>query len=631
MKNFSLRWKISIGFGLVLLICLGLGLMAWVNMQGIAHDAVTLSDEYVPEVTIAYDIKNSASATILQMTGYLLSGDPQYLSDARYQMEEVRAGLEKARALAQKYPDLTRLQKDVNTVQELVAQFDKVAQETQKDTARIVELRKQMNLSAAKFMNNCQDLFFGLNEAMEGMLYSGGEGAKLGEQQKLIVSAFQVNKTADDLRVSNFQAQALRSPEVMKKALGQVDKLMKALDGLESGIKDADNKNRIADTRKAAQEYREAMEQILATWSRLNGIKARQAQLGSDLMMTTGTTAITGLGQATRIAANTVNTIREMSLIQIIGLAVAVVIGIGLALLTILSITRPIGSVIMGLREGGAQVAAAASEMSRASTDLADGSNQQAASLEETSAAMEEMSSMIKQNADHAGEANSIASESNEIIGRAAGAMTQLTTSMQDISQASEETAGIVKSIDAIAFQTNLLALNAAVEAARAGEAGAGFAVVADEVRNLAMKAATAANDTSQLIERTIDRVKQGASLVANASQAFEEVAQTASKVGQLVGEIASASAEQAQGIDQINQAMSDMDQVTQSHSANSQQTAALSNQLDHQARLLNDHVDRLRQVINGTRAAAKESALPMAAKEEEPLELGWQEESDQA
>jgi methyl-accepting chemotaxis protein len=630
MKNFSLRWKISTGFGLVLLICLGLGLLAVWNMQGISHDAVTLSEEYVPEVSIAYEIQNSASATILEMTGYLLSGNPQYLADARYQMEAVRAGLEKARALAQKFPDLSRLQKDVNTVQELVAQFDKVAQETQKDTARIVELRQQMETSATKFMNNCQDLFFGLNEAMEGMLYAGDDADALGAQQSLMVSAFQVNKLAGDLRAANFKAQALRSPEVMQKALGQVDKLMKALDDLESGIKDADNKNRIADTRKAAQDYRGAMEQILATWSRLNGIKARQAKLGSDLMQTTGTTAITGLGHANRISANTVDTIRDMSFIQIIGLVTAVVIGVILAIFTTLSITRPINAVIAGLKSGGAEVTSAAMEMSRASTDLAEGSNRQAATLEETSSAMEEMSSMIKQNAENASQANSLAVESDKIITRASGAMDELGQSMEDINQASEETAGIIKNIDEIAFQTNLLALNAAVEAARAGEAGAGFAVVADEVRNLAMRAATAANSTSELIERTIDKVHRGADLASNAGQAFTEVASTANKMGQLVNEIASASSEQAEGITQINQAMVEMDQVTQGHSASSEESAALSQQLASQAAVLNSHVDHLGRVINGMKSANGDGAVVPA--EEEPLDqLEWREDAEES
>jgi methyl-accepting chemotaxis protein len=633
MKNISLRWKISTGFGLVLLICLALGLLAGWNMQGISDDAARLSDQYVPEVSIAYQTQNNATNAILEMKGYLLSGEPEYLASARQHLGAMRTSLDKAQKLAGIYPGLVGLRQGAEKAGKISVQFEEVARETQKDTAQIAALRKQMDLSATKFMNNCQDLFFGLNEAMEGMLYSGSDADTLGAQQSLMVSAFQLNKLANDLRAANFEAQALRSPEVMKKALSRVDKMMKALDELESQIKDADNKNRIAATRKEADSYREAMKQILATWSRLNSIKARQNKLGAELLQTTGQTVTRGLSDARSISTSTVDTIAKLSWVQMLGLVVAVIVGVCLSILTTMSITRPINGVIAGLRQGGQEVTQAASEMSRASADLAEGSNRQAAALEETSSSMEEMSSMIKQNAENAGQANSLTTESDKIISRASGAMSELAESMQDISQASEETAGIVKSIDAIAFQTNLLALNAAVEAARAGEAGAGFAVVADEVRNLAMKAATAAKDTSQMIERTIDRVHHGTGLASNASQAFEEVAQTASKMGQLVNEIASASAEQAEGIVQLNQAMTDMDQITQNHSASSQESAALSQELANQAVLLNQHVDRLGHVINGMKSANGDSpeALREEPPQEPPLELGWQEPADQA
>ena len=140
---------------------------------------------------------------------------------------------------------------------------------------------------------------------------------------------------------------------------------------------------------------------------------------------------------------------------------------------------------------------------------------------------------------------------------------------MEKISQSSEETSKIIKTIDEIAFQTNLLALNAAVEAARAGESGAGFAVVADEVRNLAMRAAEAAKNTSGLIESTVKRISDGSALVTSTDQAFAEVAANTVKVGDLVDEIAAASKEQALGIEQLNAAVSEIDKATQQNVAN--------------------------------------------------------------
>lgn len=232
---------------------------------------------------------------------------------------------------------------------------------------------------------------------------------------------------------------------------------------------------------------------------------------------------------------------------------------------------------IEGLDEGAEQVASASGQVSTSSQSLAEGSSEQASSLEETSSSLEEMSSMTKQNADNASQANNLMQEANQVIGNANNSMKELTTSMEEISKASEETSKIIKTIDEIAFQTNLLALNAAVEAARAGEAGAGFAVVADEVRNLAMRAADAAKNTSDLIEGTVKRVKDGGEIVTKTNEAFGDVATSASKVGELVGEIAAASQEQSKGIDQVNSVVAEMDKITQTNAANAEESASAS------------------------------------------------------
>ena len=178
------------------------------------------------------------------------------------------------------------------------------------------------------------------------------------------------------------------------------------------------------------------------------------------------------------------------------------------------------------------------------------------------------MDNKTKQNAANAGEANNLMKEASKVMAQAEDAMKDLNISMAEITKASQETSTIIKTIDQIAFQTNLLALNAAVEAARAGEVGAGFAVVADEVRNLARRSAESAKNTAQMIEDTVKKVKYGAELVNRTNTAFVDVSSRVNKVAVIMDEIAAASTNQAHGIEDVNRAVGEIDNLLQQNTS---------------------------------------------------------------
>jgi len=237
------------------------------------------------------------------------------------------------------------------------------------------------------------------------------------------------------------------------------------------------------------------------------------------------------------------------------------------------------------------EVSGASSEIVASTTDLSQRTEEQAASLEETSASMEEISATVKKNAENAQQANQFASNTRNVAERGGQVVAHAVKAMAKIEDSSRKISDIIGVIDEIARQTNLLALNAAVEAARAGEAGRGFAVVASEVRSLAQRASQAAKDIKDLIMNSNNQVKDGVDLVNKAGTALTEIVDSIKTVATIVADIANASNEQASGIEQVNKALAQMDEVTQQNSALVEENAATAKTLEHQARAMDERV----------------------------------------
>ena len=523
------------------------------------------------------------------------TGDRSLMEKAVQMLKELAYPITKLREITRDDENIKRIDATesagkayLEAVEQFLSEFRKGADA---DFGIMDNYRKAMDENAAIYVENCKEFLDGQQEKLH---------KDMTERNEKINLVGSIMNMGNATRVAVFKSQALRDPESIKNALPNFDEMNKLFDALRTITYLKVNLERIDRTKQAAEAYKEAMTGFLGKWFELQELGGRREIAAGEVIETCKITANAGMGQTREIADGTVSSLSTASNVLIAGLLAAAILGIFTAIFITRSITKPVNSIIEGLTDASDQVASASGQVSSASQSLAEGASEQAASIEETSSSLEEMSSMTKQNADHAAQAKSMMGDANGIVQRVNGHMDGMALAITEITKSSEETSKIIKTIDEIAFQTNLLALNAAVEAARAGEAGAGFAVVADEVRSLALRAADAAKNTSQLIEGTIIAVKKGNDLTGSTQEAFKGNMEVSGKVGDLVGEISAASREQALGIEQVNQAVTQMDKVTQQNAANAEESASAAEEMNAQAEQMKEFVNQLVALVNG-------------------------------
>lgn len=321
---------------------------------------------------------------------------------------------------------------------------------------------------------------------------------------------------------------------------------------------------------------------------------------GTDFMIGAGVYVDNIAAERALLSDRIANQQRSFRVYVIAVFLVILTITVTLALLLSHSVTKAIKNIADRLLGGSDQVAAASSQLSSQSQALAQGASQQAATIAETTAWLEQMSDIIQHNSESAATAEEIAKAAQSAADRGSVDMHAMSDAIGALKASSGDIRKIIKTIDEIAFQTNILALNAAVEAARAGEAGMGFAVVADEVRNLAQRSAQAARETTEKIEGAMANTASGATLSDKVSESFNSIAARARQVVEMVGQVAQASTGQTERIRQINAAVRDMNQVTQSSAANAEESAAAAEQLNAQAYSVKSDVFELLTLVGG-------------------------------
>jgi methyl-accepting chemotaxis protein len=382
------------------------------------------------------------------------------------------------------------------------------------------------------------------------------------------------------------------------------------------------------------KQYLQLHEQVLALSRKNENEQARQLLEGSGKTLFDGASAallkLVDLNHAGAMSATASADAAYARTLQVVWSVVALALALGLVLAVWLvrSITRPLqvavvaldrvaqgdltvpiesqaqdetGQLLQALQRmqaslittvgsvrGNAQsVAIASTQIAQGNGDLSQRTEEQASALEQTAATMDQLGSTVRNNADNAQQAHRMSAQASEVAVQGGAVVGQVVDTMQGINASAKRIADIIAVIDGIAFQTNILALNAAVEAARAGEQGRGFAVVATEVRNLAQRSADAAKEIKSLIIDSVERVERGSVLVGQAGTTMQDVVTAIQKVSDIVGEISSASTEQSAGVAQVGQAIAQMDQVTQQNAALVEESAAAAESLKQQAQQL--------------------------------------------
>lgn len=401
-------------------------------------------------------------------------------------------------------------------------------------------------------------------------------------QSDILKSVRDVSAAILELETQHIEIMANKSNEWIKSAFKNIE-LLKQIS--------TDKMNeKIEIMAQALGQYDKVQKEVLSLTTRNSNQKAIDLSSGEgrkaiakarDLVFQIAQDNDKAMDEAKKLSDEKYESIRNINLgVSIAGILIAILI----AVVMVKQIMSMITTAINNVSEGAEQVASAANQISDSSQQLAEGAQEQAASVEEVTSSLAETKATVDQNSQNAREADLLSKDANDSAKLGYEHIKELTKSMEEINDSSRKIANIIKTIDEIAFQTNLLALNAAVEAARAGEHGLGFAVVAEEVRNLAQRSAEAAKDTAVIIEQSIEQVRKGNDITAETNRAFEEILEKVKKAGDITGEIALASKEQATGIQQINEAMSQVDQVTQTMASNSEESAAASEEMSAQA-----------------------------------------------
>ncbi|HET6484921.1 MAG TPA: methyl-accepting chemotaxis protein [Spirochaetia bacterium] len=618
MKNMKLAAKIGVGFGLVIIIAMGLGGVAIMNMVGVQGDAQRLNAETVPQVAVANNVERNSLQTMYNMRGFALSEDRTYWDQAQKYLSDVKKYLADAQTLAAKYPRLIELRKNATEAAARVADYEKLAQQTSDVTDNILESRKAQDAAAPEFMKACLDYE---TRNIADLQSAIARRASPSVQRNILAEITTINEIIDlgnGLRIANFKAQATRDYSILQAGLDQFNQLegkVTALRGL------SPDKNDLADydtILKAGADYRAACEAILADGKQITDLNKSRGDAATAVLDAAQKTSESGLSDARSVTVLTAARLYSAVIVLVIGLAVAALIGIAIAVAITRAITAPLSrgvsfaqrvaggdftqqlsihqkdevgiladalngmcvklrTMVSTVQENAEQVASSSEQISASSQKLAEGAQSQASTLEETSASVEQLTASVDQVAEHA-------QSQASAVQQGTASMAQVQRSIEDVSRNLTEIATLARtSVDnavngAKAVQEVVSGINRIAESSeKIGGIIGVISDIADQTNLLALNAsieaaragehgrgfAVVADEVSKLAERSASSTKEIENLIRESVRNVSEGVKVAEGSQTAMEQIRDASQKVKEMIGSLSESMSQ--QVTAS------------------------------------------------------------------